>query len=272
MKVNNATPAKTTINNTPTMGNKPALKWTKEAHKLLTLDRRGPMGRNLVTLAAFTFLLGSRLVTSRDKDEIRETMIRDVPTIVIAIMGVPMASKWIATKLQNHTGFALVHETEKSDMQKWRDNLFGKKGNITTSEATYDKLASWYQYNDKSATGFKGFTDRLAGLNGNLKKIYSTLGDEFKAKLEMLPNDNKGFTDALFKDKSLLQEVTEAFKSNKNGALQKALFNKTITKITGFSAILTLVGFCIPKGNILLTNILHRGDKAKKEDDKKTSA
>lgn len=277
MKTNSITPStiKTTVKATANTTKSVSIK--DAAREFTTLSRSGTMNRNLFIANAFAFLLGSRLVTSRDKDEIRETLIRDVPTIIIAVMGVPVASKLIAGKFQKSSGFALLHETEKSDTHKWFDKLLGKKGETTTTEASYDKLSSWYQYKDKSttkfdATKFEGFTDRLAGLNGNLKKICSSLSSEFKTRLEALPQDNEGFKKALFRDEKLVQDVAKEFASDKNGALKIALFKKTITKMSGYAAILAIVGLAVPKGNILLTNILHRGDKIENKPDKKTSA
>lgn len=277
MKTNSITPStiKTTAKATANAAKSASIK--DAAKEFTTLSRSGTMNRNLFVANAFAFLLGSRLVTSRDKDEIRETLVRDVPTIVIAVMGVPIACKFIAEKLQKNSGFALLHETGKSDTHKWFDKLLGKKGETTTTEASYDKLSSWYQYKDKSttkfdATKFEGFTDRLAGLNGNLKKIYSSLSGEFKTRLEALPQDNEGFKKALFSDKKLVQDVAKEFASDKNGALKTALFKKTITKMSGYAAILAIVGLAIPKGNILLTNILHRGPKTPNKTNQETSA
>lgn len=272
MKTNSITPStiKTTAKATVNAAKSASIK--DAAKEFTTLSRSGTMNRNLFVANAFAFLLGSRLVTSRDKDEIRETLVRDVPTIVIAVMGVPIACKFIAEKLQKNSGFALLHETGKSDTHKWFDKLLGKKGETTTTEASYDKLSSWYQYNEKSATGFNGFTDRLAGLNGNLKKIYSSLSGEFKTRLEALPQDNEEFKKALFSDKKLVQDVAKEFASDKNGALKIALFKKTITKMSGYAAILAIVGLAIPKGNILLTNILHRGPKTSNKPNQETSA
>ena len=79
----------------------------------LTLERRGPMIRTLFLANAFGFLLGSRLITSRDKEEKREILIRDLPTIGVAVMGVPVVAKWVAKGIQKKSGFVIMEESEQ---------------------------------------------------------------------------------------------------------------------------------------------------------------
>lgn len=260
MKIHNATPivnpnnaqaAKTAASSVAFKG--------KGISDFFTLSRSGPMVRGLLVLNCFAFLLGTRLVTSRDKDEIRETMIRDVPSISIAILGVPFLSKTFAKTIQNKSGFALLKEEAKKDKK-------------SLAEISYGQLESLYKYDDNLSSGFKGFSERLSGLNGNLKKIYSSLGENFESKLKNFDSDNKKFMNELFKKpkhSALVNELTNAFKDNKNAALKSALFKKTMTKVLGFTSTLLLIGICIPKLNIAITEALHRGDKNRTDKAKK---
>ncbi len=101
---------------------------TKNSFKnLVSLDRSGTMNRNLFIVNAFAFLLGTRLVTSRDNDEKREIFVRDIPSILIAVAGVPTIQTLSLKKLQPKSGFAFTDvdkKPERSDFSKWLHKTF----------------------------------------------------------------------------------------------------------------------------------------------------
>lgn len=279
MQINNVTPL---INNNVTPKQSTTFTGFKDKGiELLNLKRKGPMSRDLFLINAFVFLLGTRLVTSRDKDEKREILIRDIPTIIIAVMGVPVFQDLLAGKIQEKSGFAFMEETgdisKQSGIIAPRINqLFGVKQQLVS----YGQLNDWYKFDDKLASGFKGFTERLDTQKGNLKKIFSSLNDDIKAKLEALDPkfkekkfaDNKLFKSTLFngsKDSNeVLNLVKKAFSEKDNNALKRASWVKTIPTLTGLVLTLGLVGILIPKLNIHITETINkkRQSEAKPDD------
>jgi hypothetical protein len=204
----------------------------------LKLERKGNMTRNLFTLNAFIFLLGGRLFTSRDNDEKRETLTRDIPTILIAVFGVPLIKNFIGKKIQKKTGLPIM-STDKNF-------------------ATKNQLNDWYKYNDNLALGFKGFTERLVGLKGNLKKIYSSLGKDIEQKLISFSENNDEFMKELAKNKKLEESIKQAFSNPKNKVLEHASFLKTVPTIIGFTLTLATIGMFIPRFNIYLTEKINK--------------
>lgn len=231
-------------------------------------DYRGTMTRDLFVVNAFVFLLGTRIFTSRDKDEKREVMIRDIPTIVIAVMGVPAAERLITQKLiQPRTGFALM----KDEVSLW-NRLNDNKDKKTPNTVSYGKLNDFYVYNSDLHSGFNGFSERLTNLGGDLKKIYSKLGGDIEKQLSKFRSKNNAeFMSELNskENKGLLEDIKKAMAGEKNEVLKHASFLKTCAKMTGFAVTLLTIGICIPKLNIYITEAIHR-NKKKQEDQAKT--
>lgn len=279
MKVNNATPQ---IKNNVTFGKTPEklakLKQTLKSRgqELLTLQRSGPMSRDLFIANAFAFLLGTRLITSRDKDEKREILIRDIPTIVIAVMGVPAVQNLVAGKIQNKSGFAFMKEGKKAegfakwiseDVKKLGEFLHIGKGKnkeekIVKKVVNYAELKDLYVFDENLASGFDGFAKRLSGQEGNLKKIFSSLGKEVKESLKSFSDKNNEFLQQLSQDKKLKDTIANGFKDVKNNALKQASWVRTIPTLIGFAATLSIVGLLIPKTNIAITESINKKRKA----------
>lgn len=268
MKINNLTPQ---IYNNDTnkaksqsfSGVQHAKKYLKDDFLKFNRDYRGTMTRDLFLLNAFIFLLGTRVLTSRDNDEKREVMIRDIPTIVIAVMGVPAAERWMTKKfVQPKTGFTLLKDGDSL----W-NKLTGNESKKVPNTVSYGKLNDFYVYNDELHTGFDGFSGRLDKLGGNLKKIYSSLGDDVKSKLSGFSNDNKEFMKQLngSENKGLLENIKTVMARSDNQALKQAGFLKTCGKIGGFIATLVTIGICIPKLNIYITEAIHKNIKNHEE-------
>jgi len=207
-------------------------------------QRKGNMSRNMFLLTAFTFLLGSRLISSRDKNERRETLTRDLPTFILAPKGVPFFEKIVAKQLQKKNGFAILQ-----DPNNYKEGL-----------ASGGQLADWYKYDPQLNSGFKGFSERLSNQGGNLKKIYSTLGDDVKNKLQKFSDNNKTFMEELSKDKELLKTVENEFKKPNNKAIEQAKYLRHVPKIAGFLLTLGLIGLFIPQFNIYLTRRINKND------------
>lgn len=208
--------------------------------------RKGDMSRNMFILTAFTFLLGSRMIASRDNNERRETLLRDLPTFVLAVKGVPFFQNIVANTFQKKSGFAILQNPKN-----YKDGL-----------ASPNQLSDWYKYNPQLESGFDGFTKRLSDQGGNLKKICSSLNENIKNNLQNFSADNDKFVGELAKDKNLQKTVELEFTKGTNKALQQASYLKSMPKIVGFIATLSLIGIFIPKLNIHVTREINK-NKAK---------
>lgn len=275
MKINNATPVVNTniqTNNVNFKGvtpKKPAKEVLKE---FLTLDRSGPMSRDLFVANAFAFLLGTRLVTSRDKDEKREILIRDIPTIVIAVVGVPVIRDAFAELIQKKSGFAFMQKGEKSGViAKGADKLFKMltKKEETKNVVSYGELGQWYQFDKNLSSGFKGFTERLSEQGGNLHKIFSSLGESARDKIKDFSKDNKEFMTKLFNNseesKSLIKTFEDEFATEGNNALKHASWKRTMPALIGLGLTLGLIGIFIPKLNIFITETVNKNRKSNEQ-------
>lgn len=243
--------------------------------KYLTLNRQGPMSRNLFVVNAFVFLLGSRILTSRDKDERREILIRDIPTIVIAVMGVPFFGKQVAKLVQKKSGFAIMQDTgeQPNKVVQGLRKIFKKSGQNKFDVISYSQTEDLYKFDKNLSSGFRGFSERLKNLgdNVNLKKIYSSVSAEVKEQLKNFSDNNTEFINQLAENKSLTETiVNELSKTVKEGnkVLKAAEFMKTIPTLGGFAVTLLTIGMFIPKLNIYITEKIHKNRK-KQEDNLK---
>ena len=269
MKINNLTPQiyNADANKTKTQsfgGMQNFKKYLADDFLKFNRESRGTMTRDLFVVNAFAFLLGTRVFTSRDKDEKREVMIRDIPTIVIAVMGVPAAERWMTRKfIQPKSGFALMKDGD-SLWNKISDNNSKK----TPNTVSYGKLNDFYIYNEDLHSGFNGFSERLSELGGNLKKIYSKVGDDVKSKLSGFSENNTEFMKKLnsVEHKGLLDHIKKAMASEKNNeVLNHASFLKTCGKMAGFAITLFSIGIFIPELNIYITERIHKNKKKQEE-------
>lgn len=222
--------------------------------KYVEPQRNGTMMRNLFVTTAFVFMLSGRIFNARDKDEKRETLTRDIPTIILAIQGVPLFEKITAKVLQKKSGFAIMSDAEKGSL------------------ASADQIKDWYRFDKSLASGFDGFMTRLNDLGGNLKKTTSALSDEIKGKLANFSEDNKSFMDKLSTNehKGLKQTIIDEFQKEGNAAVKEASFKKSLPKIAGIGATLVLIGICIPKANMALTEHLSKKRKLAEAKTKET--
>lgn len=249
MKINNATP--NLIKQVPFSSNisEKAASSVKELprsgfSKLFELERKGSMGRTLFLVNCFMFLLGGRLLGSRDRNEARETLTRDVPTFIVVALSIPFLQKQLAKRMQEKSGFALVNESKEL--------------------ASTNQIQNWYQYDKNMTTGFNGFSQRLVNTGGNLKKIFSRLDEETKSKLANFNENNDKFINELSKDAKLKQSIVEKFQKAGNNAFEHAGFLKSIPTLLGFGITLSLIGIFIPKFNIFMTARINKKEAMEK--------
>lgn len=268
MKINNFNTASAVNNNQPPAfkGNLSEFKAAakQDAKKFLSLERSGTMNRKLFIANAFAFLLGTRIVTSRDKDEKREIFIRDIPSIMFAVAGVPTIQNAIAKTLQKSKkadGFVFTEKSNnRLEVSKWILNKLGKTPKEKVTPMSYGDLKSLYVYDENIHSGLAGFSQRLADNGGNVKGIFSNLSEDIKSGIAKLSNDNTNFIKELGKHENngIADKIKEALKTDKNSALKKAEFLRTIPTVVGFGLTLSLLGIFIPKLNIHITETINK--------------
>lgn len=235
---------------------------------LFSQSRQGTMSRHLFITNAFVFLLGTRFITSRDKDEKREVVIRDVPSIVLAVQGVPLIALAVSKAIQKKFGFAIMNTNknpERGDFAHWLNQKLNREEKPLkprAEKASYSQLNSWYKY-EETSSGLNGFSERLDDLGGNLKKIYSSLNKNISKKLESFSDNNKEFLQGLNKNKGLAEEIKTELAKEGNGALRRAEFLKTVPELLGFGITLSLLGIIVPELNIFITEKINKNRKAK---------
>lgn len=265
---NSATPASVTNNsndnfdkkNNVTFTGNNAAKVKEGFQSFLSLDRPGTMNLKLFVTNAFVFLLGTRLVTSRDKDEKREIKVRDIPSIVIAVYGVTWVQK-AAAKAFNKSGIPIMeHVTDKAGaITKKIRKLIGRpetKDNLV-GEVPFSRLKDWYVYDTKNPMGIEKFSNRLADLGGDLKKIYSPLNKEIEKDFADCKT-NEAVMNKVKSSKDIANRLINALKDEKNKAFYNAKSRKSITALAGFAVTLSLLGFFIPKLNIAVTERINK--------------
>lgn len=247
----NATPT-TPQSPLPTNNNKKVAFGANPLNALFKLDRSGTMSHNLFITNAFIFLLGTRLFTSRDKDENREILIRDIPSIIIAVVGVDTIQKAATKGIQKLSGFAIA----KKPKERISDSISYAQ---TNDLYIYDK-------NLDKASGIYGFAKRLDSKEGNLEKICSKLNDSIKSKVSGL--DNTQILNKIKSDNTFANELKKAFSNPKNKALKYAETFKTLPTVIGFAATLSILGFVLPKLNIAITEHIAKKREQAKLDNK----
>lgn len=238
---------------------------------LFSPERKGNMSRNLFIVTAFTFLLSGRLIKSRDENEKREVLIRDVPTFIIAVQGVPLIGKQIAKYLQRKSGFAILDEQKINHDSKWLQlpESIMKRKETQKVLSTSEQLSDWYIYKDSLKSGIEGFLGRLESKGGDLKKIIASLdlGDKVNGFFDSYKGNKADLISELVKD-GRGDIIKEAFKNPKNKAYEIAEFKRTTPKIAGFLLTLATIGMFIPKFNIFVTHSINKNKALKSGDSK----
>lgn len=272
MKISNISASNNKMNNKQVAFQSSFVERTYEGSKKIAKDlfepeRFGNMGRWLFLATAFIFLLGGRIIGSRDKNEKRETLTRDVPTIAIIAGAVPILERWMSKHLQRYTGFAIMGNTKEKDSEDIYAEINSGAKNASEAEklekgvVSNGQLKNWYIFDENLSSGFQGFCERLSNLGGNLKKTFSCLNDDIKEKLKGLNSENKAFMKELFdgKNSDLLKTIEGLFKDKEgNNALRQAEFMKAVPKLVSIAITLGLLGIFIPLFNIGVTEKLNK--------------
>ena len=233
------------------------------------IEANGSLTRLMFFLVATLFMLGGRFVKSRDNDEKREVITRDVPAVALSAAGAPLINKAVAFAVSKKSGIPIVTlgDADAPLFQIGKDKAtgeyrhkFGKQGELLCSNFVSQKqLIDWYSDFGTMDNALVNFSETVNKHGGNLRKVFKKLG--FTDKLDAITNSVKN--DEIL---NALKE-SQANKSEAFAGLEKALKeagsdNKLVkyarkshayVKLGGIAFMAALLGYFLPHLNIVTT-------------------
>lgn len=231
------------------------------------IQSNGSLTRGMFFAVATLFMLGGRFFESRDNDEKREVVTRDVPAVALSVAGAPILNKAMAYAVTKKTGVPIITkgDADKPLIAFGKDKAtgeykykFGKQGNILSSSFTSQKqLIDWYS--DLGDNPLVNFSETVNKHGGNLEKVFKKLGFTDKLRAITGATDNNGILDAI-KDAQVnkteaFQKLEDAMKTlTKDNALVKfARKSQAYVKLAGIGFMAALLGYFLPRLNIITT-------------------
>jgi len=233
--------------NTPSFGDSKsfARKTFEKAGEICSVDsRNGSLSRAMFFVVALLFLVGGRFVKSRDNDERREVITRDIPAIALTVTGAPMANKAMAYATTKKTGVPII-------------TLDGKKGFMNATFSSQKQLIDWYSNLGKNP--LVNFSETITKHGGNLQKAFAKLGFSDKLAKITTATDNNAILNAI---KEAQINKTEAFKTleeamqkldTNNNLLKFAKKSQAYVKLAGIGITAAILGIFLPRLNIVMT-------------------
>ena len=224
-----------------------AFEWLGEQ---CNISGNGSLTRGMFFAVATLFMLGGRFFESRDNDEKREVVTRDIPAVALSVAGAPLINKAVAYQVTKKTGVPIVS--------------LGKEKNLGSARFSSQKqVIDWYS--DLGENALVNFSETVEKHGGNLRKVFKKLG--FTDKLDAITNaaDNKGIIDAI---KDAQANKTEAFNNleaamkslGKDNPLVKfAKKSQAYVKLGGIAFTAFILGYLLPRLNIITTRKKYEG-------------
>ena len=243
----------TVAQNTPSFGTTPPIERTlfdKIGDFCNVNSKTGSLTRTMFFLVGVCFMLGGRFFESRDNDEKREVLTRDVPAVALSAAGAPMLNNAMAYGVTKKTGIPIM--------------TLGKNGGILNANfASQKQVIDWYSNLGKDA--LLNFSETVSKHGGNIQKAMKKLG--FSDKLAAITNatDNNAIINAI---KDAQANKTEAFQAlekamkeltTENPLLKSAKRNQAYVKLAGIGFMAAVLGYFLPHLNILVTRKKYEG-------------
>ncbi|MCR4881223.1 MAG: hypothetical protein K6A44_04645 [bacterium] len=222
----------------------------KKVGEFFEMNQMGTLSRIPLLILAFAFVLGARLVKSRDEHERREVLTRDGATVGTAMVGVPILKNWVQRGIDKLTKIPVA--TEK--------NKFFALGDFG-----FDNIKNWYskaEFNPEKALGVAKF---IKERGGDVAKAFSALGDEGIKHLKtilggkefnsqnILETMETAYKSGTAETKNAFDAVTKMLSSADNGLAKTAKIFKAIPNTLSLVGITALLGYGIPTFNIYFT-------------------
>lgn len=207
----------------------------------------GSLSRAAFLFISFVFLVGSRFIESRNNDERREVLTRDIPAVALSGGGVPLMTGAAAYAITKNSGIPV-------------STFKNKKSIFSASLASQKQVADWYSQLKDADNPLINMMDTLERHGGNIRKVMNKFG--FKKELDAITtsSNNKEIIEAAKLAQSNGQEnfkVLEDLIRNipvDNKVLKFAKNAQAYVKIGGIAITAGLLGWILPRLNILITN------------------
>lgn len=233
------------------------------------IEPNGSLTRLMFFIVGTFFMLGGRFFESRDNDEKREVVTRDVPAVALSCAGAPLLNKAAAYGVSKLTGVPIVNAgNAESPLFKFgKDKAtgeyahkYGKQGKMLSSNfASQKQIIDWYSDFTTLDNPVVNLSETVNKNGGSLSKVFKKLGltDKLKAISGSVKNDE--ILEALKKSQA---EGSESFKeleaalkntANDNKLLQFAKKSHAYVKLGGIAFMAATLGYFLPRLNIITT-------------------
>ena len=254
MKVNNISSQayKTSYANNqsskPSFGAAPNTSMARKAFEYVgehcNIDPSGSLKRAMFFIVGTVFMLGGRFFESRDNDEKREVVTRDVPAVALSCAGAPLLNKAIAYEFTKHSGIPIV-----TNGKKFSETAF-------TSQK---QLTDWYSNLKNADNPLINLSEMIERNGGNIRKVMKKFG--FAKELNAITDatDNSAILDAL---KNAQRKGEESFKNLEELVKNVSADNKVLKfakncqagiKLGGIAMMAGVLGYFLPHLNIVTT-------------------
>lgn len=215
-----------------------AFNWLGNACKI----ENGSLSREMFFAISFLFLVGARFVESRDKDEKREVLTRDIPAVAVSGYGAMVLNNSIARKITEKTGIPITFKDKKM-----------------LSFATQKQVKDWYTGLSVIPDTLVSFANTIERNGGNIQKVMKKFG--FDKELNAISNatDNKGVINAIKHAKTNNKPAFEALENllknvgDKNKVLKFAKNTQAAVKLGCLALTAAFLGYFLPRLNIIIT-------------------
>lgn len=224
----------------------------QKVRDLFEIQSNGSLTRTMFFIVGTLFMLGGRFFESRDNDEKREVLTRDVPAVALSCYGAPLLNKAAAFGITKASGIPIVSGGDK----------FSFKNTGFTNQSQLENWFSKWAENDNALVDFSETIERNGG---KLKKIMNKLG--LGNELNAITNevDNKKIIDAI---KDAKTQGLDTFKTLEEGIKKMPLNNKVLkfakgaqaaVKVGGIAFMAATLGYFLPRLNIITTKKKYQG-------------
>lgn len=210
----------------------------------------GSLSRYAFLFISFVFLVGSRFIESRNNDERREVLTRDIPAVALSGGGVPIMTGAAAYAITKKSGIPI--STSKKKDSVWHASLSSQK-----------QVKDWYSELKNADNPLINMMNMIERHGGDIRKVMNKFG--FKNELDSISTatNNK---DIITAAETAKQNGAESFKilenlirnvPDDNKVLKFAKNAQAGIKVGGIAVTAALLGFILPRLNILITNKKH---------------
>ena len=210
----------------------------------------GSLSRAAFLFISFVFLVGSRFIESRNDDERREVLTRDIPAVALSGGGVPIM-----------TGAAAYAVTKKSGIPV---STSRKKDSILhASLCSQKQVKDWYSDLKNADNPLINLMNTIERHGGSIRKVIKKFG--FEKELNTISTSLKN-SEIIAATQTAQQNGAESFDilenlirnvPDDNNVLKFARKAQARIKVGGIAVTAGLLGFLLPRLNILITNKKH---------------